>query len=453
MKDCWAVGDSNECIASWYTRNVLKASEMARVSAVLPGAAFGTFQLPQDLTFVVERGEGPYVWSTDGTRYIDYLLGSGPLVIGHAHPEVVAALKRQIRLGTTFYALNEPAIQLAERIVELVPCAESVKLVGDGSSATFFCLRLARAVTGREKVLKFEGGYHGYHDYGLQASSQPFPVRYPEPRPDSAGIPAGATSTVLVAPFNDISTTRSIVEAHAGELAAIIVEPVQRALPPKPGFLAGLRQLCDETGALLVFDEVVTGFRLAPGGAQATFGVIPDLCALGKVIGGGLSLGAVAGPRRILELTVASHTAKEQLVYISGTLNGNPLAAAAGLATLDVLGNSDSYGRLNHAGSSLRSGLIDVAVRLSVPLQILGVDSVLEPVFGRHEVSDYRGYLATDRRAAFEFSSELIRRGVLVRPASKIYVSTAHSDLVIDYTLEVAEDALRSVRDRGLIQV
>ena len=429
----------------------MSESELERIESVIPGSCLGTFRLPDEVAFVAARGEGATLWSTEGRAFVDYVLGSGPMVLGHAHPRVVAAVQEQATRGTTFYAMNEMAATLAERIVQLVPCAEAVKLVGDGAEATFYCLRLARAFTGRSCVLKFEGAYHGHHDYALHGFNPKGSPDYPSAEPDSAGIPSAVSETVLVAPFNDLATTRRVAEAAGPELAAVIVEPVQRALLPRPGFLAGLRELCDRTGALLVFDEVVTGFRLALGGAQQLYGVTPDLCALGKVVGGGLPLAAVAGRREVVELSVPG-APRERAVYLSGTLNGNPLAAAAGLATLQVMEEEAGPRRLETAGGMLAEGLRDAAQRLSAPLQMIGPPAFSEPIFGEGQVVDYRSYAATNRKAAQAFGVELVRRGVFVHPASKLYVSAAHTPAQLDMTAEVAFEALRAVRDRGLLE-
>lgn len=269
----------------------------------IPGQCFGTFKLPDEVSFIASRGEGARLWTTDGRSLIDFVLGSGPMIVGHAHPRVVDAIKTQAMRGTTFYAMNEVAPRLAARIAQFVPCGEAVKFVSDGAEATFYALRFARAFTGRTLILKFEGAYHGHNDYGLHGLKATRYSNYPVAVPNSAGIPAAVSSTVLVAPYNDLDTLEKLIEPVAKDLAAIIVEPVQRSIPPKPGFLAGLRQICDRTGTLLIFDEVVTGFRLALGGGQEVFGVKPDLCTLGKVIGGGLPLAAIAGRRDVIELS------------------------------------------------------------------------------------------------------------------------------------------------------
>jgi glutamate-1-semialdehyde 2,1-aminomutase len=261
----------------------------------------------------------------------------------------------------------------------------------------------------------------------------------------------GVSETVLIAPYNDLDSTVQLVQPVAERLAAVIVEPVQRSLMPRPGFLAGLRALCDRTGALLVFDEVVTGFRLALGGAQEVFGVRPDLCALGKVIGGGLPLAAVAGRREVLELTVPDRAPDGRSVYLSGTLNGNAIAAAAGLATLDVLVEEDGPRYLVEIGSKLARGFAESARKLGVPLQMIGPPAFSEPVFGEGELFDYRSYAATNRVAARLFGIELLKRSLFVHPASKMYISTAHHDDHIESACRASFEAMRVIRDRGLL--
>jgi glutamate-1-semialdehyde 2,1-aminomutase len=406
--------------------------------------------LPTEMIFTAARGEGALLWDTAGREYIDYLLGSGPLILGHGHPAVVSAVREQIGIGSTFYAPSIAALELAEAIVRLVPCAQTVRFTGNGSEATFYALRLARAFTGRDLVLKFEGGFHGHHDYALQSFRPAVPTAFPKPTTDSAGIPERLGQTVLVAPFNDIESTTAIAEERADEIAAIIVEPHQRALLPVPGFLSGLRDLADRIGCLLVFDEIVTGFRIAPGGAQELYGVIPDLVALGKVMGGGLPMSAVAGRRDVMELSDPARGTPDR-VYISGTLNGNPLSAAAGLATLQVLAAEDVCAVLQRNGSMLMQGLSELGQRLSVPVNVIGHPSFFQVLFGEGPVTNYQEYLATNRKAARSFGLELLRRGLYVNPGGKFYLSAAHTPGLIDRTLERAAEALTAVRDQGLV--
>lgn len=347
--------------------------------------------------------------------------------------------------------MNDVAPRLAARIADMVPCAKAMKFVSDGAEATFYALRLARAFTGRDLILKFEGAYHGHHDYSLHGLKPAGGVNYPVAHPDSAGIPQAVSETILIAPYNDIEATRQLVASVGDRLAAIIVEPVQRSLMPRDGFLAGLRELCDQTDALLVFDEVVTGFRIALGGAQEAFGVAPDLCALGKVIGGGLPLAAVAGRRDILELTIPDRPIDGRSVYVSGTLNGNPLAAAAGLATLDVIVAENAPAKLAEIGGKLAEGFVDAAQKLSVPLQMIGPPAFADPIFGEGQIDDYRSYAATNRQAAKEFGIELLKRDIFVHPASKLYMSTAHTDEQLEIASKASYEAMRTIRDNGLL--
>ncbi len=408
-------------------------------------------RLPGELDFTAARGQGPYLYATNGKTYLDFVMGYGPLVLGHAHPAVVEAITTQAAKGAHFYAPNEPAGALAEKIAELVPTAERVQFAGSGAEATFYALRLARAFTGRERILKFEGAYHGHHDYALHAYRRPAPSGSPFAPAESAGVPEAISETVLVAPFNALESARRTVEQH-GPVAAILVEPVQRAILPAPGFLAGLRQLCDETGSLLVFDEVVTGFRLDLGGAQQKFGVLPDLTVLGKALGGGLPIAALTGRNQILELTSAVPSDPDRAVHLSGTLNGNPLSCAAGLATLQEMERQEGCAKLEALGNELISGLIAIGDQLSIPLQVIGPPSFPEMVFGAVQVVDQRTYLECDRKAAVAFGLELIRQGVYVRPAGKWFMSVAHERRHIDQLLEAAATAARTVRDTGVLE-
>lgn len=407
--------------------------------------------LPDDIAFIADKGRGVLLFASNGKEYLDYVMGYGPLILGHSHPEVLEAVSAQLSKGAHFYAPSHPAMILAERIVELVPSAEMVQFAGSGAEATFYALRLARAYTGRTKILKFEGAYHGHHDYAMHGFRPRNRVTYPFVSPDSAGIPAEISKTVLVAPFNDLEKTSRLIEQY-GPIAAVIVEPVQRAIMPVAGFLEGLRKLCEETGALLVFDEVVTGFRLSLGGAQEAFGVIPDLTVLGKALGGGFPIAALTGPREIIELSSSDPPDPARAIHLSGTLNGNPLSAVAGLATLEVLEREKGCNRMATAGNDLKEGLLDLGVKLGIPLQIIGPPSLPEPIFGEGQIRDQRSYLSTNREGAKAFGMELIRQGVYVKPGGKWFLSAVHENRHIDQTLEAAERALVTVRDAGLFE-
>ena len=407
-----------------------------------PGGVLGSLVLP-DPDVVLVRGKGSHVWDVDGREYIDYILGSGPMLAGHAHPQVVEAVQRQVAQGTSFYALNKLAILLAQKIVEAVPCAEKIKFASSGAEATFYALRLARACTGRSKILKFEGAYHGHHDYAMIGSAPGQPTDLRATVADSAGIPPVLLNEVLIAPYNDRERTVAIIEAHADDLAAVLVEPQQRLIDPKPGFLEGLRDATRKRGIVLVFDEVVTGFRLAWGGAQELYGVIPDLATYGKVIGGGYPVSAVAGKAEIMELSSPRRAGRADYVYFSGTLNGNAVGAAAGLATLQVLERAGTYEQLRANGDYMRSRLKAITRDVGRPAQILGSGPVFGVLFTSADVVDHRTSLTSDRALERALQQELLRRGVMTH--LKWYMSIAHSEADLDRTLQIFEDSLRAV--------
>lgn len=416
-------------------------------SRYFPGGVLGSFVLP-DPDAVVVRGKGSHVWDVEGREYIDYVLGSGPMLAGHAHPEVVDAVQQQVARGTSFYALNTAAILLAQTIVEAAPCAEKLKFSSSGAEATFYALRLARAYTGRSKILKFEGAYHGHHDYAMMSVTPGRLTDFPAPIPDSAGIPRALLREVLVAPYNDLARTAAIVDEHAGDLAAVLVEPQQRLIDPKPGFLEGLRDVTRRHNVVLIFDEVVTGFRVAWGGAQELYGVVPDLATYGKVIGGGYPVSAVAGRADIMDLANPRRAGAPDYVYFSGTLNGNAVGAVAGLATLRVLERPGTYERLREAGDYMRAQLRAITSRLGQPAQVVGAGPLFNVLFTDAPVVDYRTSLSADRALQRDLQQELLRRGVMVNLAAKWYLSIAHSREDLDRTLQAFEDSLRSVLGR-----
>jgi glutamate-1-semialdehyde 2,1-aminomutase len=424
-----------------------QADLLARAGRVLPGGVLGGHRSVPGLEFVVADARGPHLWDADGRRYIDYLLGSGPMLLGHAHPAVVEAVRRQAGHGTTYMLLNEPIIALAEEVVRAVPAAEQVRFMASGSEATFFALRVARAFRRRDKIMKFEGGFHGTHDYALMSVSPRSPKAFPAAMADSAGIPPAIADEVLIAPFNDLATTEALIATHHHELAAVIVEPYQRVIVPQPGFLAGLRAVTRRYEVPLVFDEIVTGFRLAYGGAQEYYGVVPDLAAYGKVLAGGFPLAAVAGRADIMRHFDAALEGSPDYVWQAGTLNGNPVAAVAGLATLAELRAPGVYQTLFATGTRLRDGLAAAARKHGLPAQVSGEPPVFDIVFTDQPVVDYRATLTADRRRIALFNEECLRRGV-VKAVNKIYVSLAHTDADVDETLHIFDAALAAVAAR-----
>jgi glutamate-1-semialdehyde 2,1-aminomutase len=414
---------------------------LRRAARVLPGGILGSHRSGPGLEFVVREGRGAYLFDMTGRRYLDYLLGSGPMLLGHAHPAVVEAVQQQMARGTSYFVVNEPAIRLAEEIVAAVPCAEQVRYTSSGSEATFFALRVARAYRKRDKVMKFEGGFHGTHDYVLMSVVPRSPKAFPAPMPDSAGIPHAIDGEVLVAPYNDLATTEALIDAHHDELAAVIIEPYQRTIPPAPGFLEGLRRATRRHGVPLVFDEIVTGFRFAYGGAQEFYKVVPDLAAFGKVVAGGFPLACIAGPAAIMRHFDAALEGTPEYVWQAGTFNGNAIAAAAGLATLAELRKPGTYERLFKTGARLKAGLQAAVTKHGVAAQVSGEPPVFDLFFTDRPVVDYRATLTADRAKIARFNQELLRRGV-VKAANKIYVSLAHSEADVDETLGIFDEVM-----------
>jgi glutamate-1-semialdehyde 2,1-aminomutase len=404
---------------------------------VLPAGSFGN----EGSGVVIRRGEAGHVWDVSGNEYVDYLLGSGPMLIGHCHPEVLAAVEEQTPKGSTFFANNEQGILLAEDIVDAVACADKVRFVSSGSEATFYAMRAARSYRKRDKILKFEGGFHGMNDYALMSMAPKRLGNFPQAIPDSAGIPQKVQQEVLIAPYNDIDAAVALIRENQEELAAVIVEAFQRLIPPAPGFLEALRKVTEETGVVLIFDEVVTGFRFAYGGAQEYYGVVPDMCSLGKVVGGGYPLAAIAGNDAIMSHFDASRVAEDEFMQQIGTLSGNPIAAAAGRATLRVLREPGAYDRLHATGCKLKDGITELLKKTGTKAQVVGEPPLFDVFFTQEEVRDYRTLIRVDTAAQAKFNAAVCARGI-IKGGNKYYVSLAHTDEDVEFTLNAVEEAL-----------
>jgi glutamate-1-semialdehyde 2,1-aminomutase len=423
----------------------IEAAQFRDAERLFPGGALGGNALPDDVRFVVSHGEGARFWDTSGNEYIDYVLGSGPLVLGHAHPAIRKAVAEQAGQGTHFFAyLNARAIELARKVVPHIRCAERIRFTTSGSESTFHAMRLARAFSGRTRILKFEGAYHGTHDYAQLSTAPKVAVEFPTPQPDTAGIPRDVADLTLVAPFNDPQTFERLVASHSHELAAVIIEPIQRIISPKPGFLKKVRDITARHGVLLILDEVVTGFRYGLGGAQAYFDIKPDLATYGKIIGGGLPVGAVAGRADILDQADPGQKGQAGYVYQNGTLQGNPLGCAAALATIGVLEEPGFYDRLFAVADKLRRGLQQVFDRHHMGVVVFGDGPMWHFLFADRVPENYRDILASDTKKLIRFDVELIRQGIFVLPGNRRFVSIAHTDRDLDDTFEAFDRACRA---------
>jgi len=416
-----------------------------RAQAVIPGGVNSpvrAFRGVGGAPLFIEMGQGGRIFDADNLQYIDCVGSWGPMILGHGHRYVVEAVKKAATRGFSFGAPTAGEIELAEMIVQAVPSMEMVRLVNSGTEATMSALRLARAATGRSKVLKFEGGYHGHVDSLLVKAGSggaTFNV------PDSAGVPPELTALTLIARYNDLEDVRAQMKEHGAEVAAIIVEPVagnMGCVPPADGFLEGLRAICDEHGALLILDEVMTGFRVAYGGAQARFGIRPDITTLGKIIGGGMPIGAYGAPRKLMELVSPLGP-----MYQAGTLSGNPVAVAAGRATLSVLRNSSIYDDLEERSAEFESGVRAAAEKHNVPLTINRVGSMWTIFFTEGPVTDFDSANKSDRERFARFFHLMLAEGVYLPPSQleAAFFSAAHAKKDISQTIERVDRVLKKL--------
>jgi glutamate-1-semialdehyde 2,1-aminomutase len=388
----------------------------------------------------ISRASGSRLWDADGNEYIDYVGSWGPMILGHAHPRVLEAVKRAADAGTSFGAPTELEVKMAELICRLVPSIEMVRMVNSGTEATMSAVRLARAYTGRDKIIKFEGCYHGHGDsFLIKAGSGAMTLSVP----DSPGVPASVAAGTLTAHFNDLDSVGAVAAQNKGEIAAVIVEPVvgnMGCVPPLPGFLDGLRSLCTREGILLIFDEVMTGFRLARGGAQELYGIKPDLTTLGKIIGGGLPVGAYGGRRDIMDLIAPSGP-----VYQAGTLSGNPLAMTAGFESLSIIDEDPGFYRdLEEKSKSLKDGLMETVRTLGLPVTLNAVGSMSTLFFTPTTVRNYHTALTSDTKRFGVYFREMLKQGIYLAPSQfeAGFVSISHSDRDIEKTIQASRKAL-----------
>lgn len=388
----------------------------------------------------IAKGEGSRIHDVDGNSYIDYIGSWGPLILGHAHPRVLAAITEVAALGTSFGAPTERETEMAKLVCEIVPSVEVVRMVNSGTEATMSALRLARGYTKRNKIMKFEGCYHGHADSLLiKAGSGVATLGLP----DSPGVPEGTAHNTITVPYNDLESVKLAFESFGDDLAAVIVEPIggnMGVVPPQPGFLEGLREITEKHGTLLIFDEVMTGFRVALGGAQQLYGITPDLTTMGKVIGGGLPVGAYGGKREIMQ-----QVAPAGPIYQAGTLSGNPLAMAAGLTTLQELSQPGAYERLEKMSARLAEGLLDNAKKLGIPHTLNRVGSMVCLFFTETPVINYETAKTSDLERFSAYFSHLLEEGVMIPPSQfeGMFVSLAHTDEDIERTIEASYHAMK----------
>jgi glutamate-1-semialdehyde 2,1-aminomutase len=392
--------------------------------------------------FFVAKGEGCYLWDVDGNRFIDFVCSWGPLILGHAHPEVVAAVKEAVERGTTYGAPTELEVALAEKIQQAFPSMEMLRLVNSGTEATMSAIRAARGYTGRKKIVKFEGCYHGHADYLLVkagSGAATFGI------PDSAGVPEGTAQDTIVLPYNDIEAFNKTMDAMGKEIAAVIVEPIagnMGVVLPKPEFLAALRQQTEKHGVVLIFDEVITGFRVAYGGAQSLYGIKPDMTCLGKIVGGGFPLAAYGGRKEIMQ-TVAPLGP----VYQAGTLSGNPVAVTAGLKTLEILERDNPYPELERRTKQLTQVISEAVKEAGVPVQINQIASMFTVFFTDQPVVDYASARRSDTQRYARFFHALLERGVYFPPSQfeAAFLSTAHDDEALSFAQEAVRSAMKAI--------
>lgn len=410
-----------------------------KAQKVLPGGVDSPVRAYQPYPFFAVKGEGPRIYDVDGNSYIDYCLAYGPLVLGHAHPQVIGAVKKQLEEGTAYGVPTEKETELAKLVVDRVPCAEMVRFVNSGTEATMSAIRLARAFTDRNKIIKFEGSYHGAHDYVLVKSGSGAMGK-----PDSPGVPEDTTKNTLLIPFNDEEAVTKLIAKEGNDIAAIILEPVMGnigCIPPKDGYLKFLRNITRENDIFLIFDEVITGFRLAEGGAQEYFGIKPELVTMGKILGGGFPMGALSGKKEFMETIAPSGD-----VYQAGTFNGNPISVTAGLTTLKQL-DRNFYQILNKNGNFLRTEIQNILDDHHLEYRVAGLSSMYQIYFTTRDVWNYNDAKSSDNDKFSQHFHNLLNEGVFIPPSQYecCFISLRHERSELDYTLEAIEKGIKKI--------
>ena len=417
-----------------------------RAKNLFPGISNGEFGIIDESSVpIIQSGDGARVWDSNGKAYIDMTMAWGSVLIGHANPVIREAAFNAAKNGTNFAALNTQMVELGDQIASISPCVEKIRFVASGTEATMLCLRLARSVSGKSKILKFEGAYHGQHPEGIASMVQLNDRSSTKANTSGTGAP-WVKESVVVAPFNDLEATRALIKENAADLAAVIVEPLHRCLKPVDGFLSGLRKITQELGIILVFDEVVTGFRLALGGAQEYYGVKPDLVAYGKALGGGFPIGAFGGSEEIMEGVNESRYSKLNYSWSASTTGGNPVSCAAAMATIKLLSEQQNFEKLHRLGREFRKQLTEILVNNEEPFQVLGDGPLAQVVFTDRTINNSRDWGVADRNKGLSLMLQLIKEGVFLNPmGTKMYLSLSHGAKEMEEFSDKFSSALKSL--------
>ena len=419
---------------------------IAKARALIPGGTTNSVTQPEGLEYLIDGGEGVHLYDVDGRRYLDFIIGAGALILGHAHPRLVETIRRQAPKGSHHFALRRRTVELAERLVRYVPCAEMVRFCSSGTEATFHAIRLSRAVTGRWGVIKFDGAWHGHHDFGA-VSLEHSPTKLPEPYPVSAGIEPAILKDMVILPFNDADAVREVFRANPGRFACVICEPMHRTIKPVPGFLEILREECDRAGTILVFDEVVSGFRLAPGGAQELYGVTPDVATLGKALSSGMPVSAIVGKRAVMDhMTPGSDP--RHYDFHCGTLNGFALGIECAHATLDILIEEGGIARLRQMGQHARERVSRTLTDHRLDFVMAGEGPIFQPYYTKGPIRDHRDVRASDLAFNAKVHRHMYTAGIYLLP-NKSYLCLQHEEAHVQQYCDVLSWAIGRAKEGG----